>query len=84
MTTPRRPDLTVTFVNDWCAVLTGPAARRLLVNLRGGRAPVWSSRPRGWATTPDVARDALALAQARGIRVAVLDDVDQLDVEERR
>ena len=60
--------LTMTSVNAYLTVIAGYGSRDLLAELRG-RPPLWSSRPRGWATTPEIAADVAALAERRGFLV---------------
>lgn len=69
---PRRT-LTVTFVNNNCATVSGYGSRDLLRELRGNRAPVWSTLSRAWVTVPRTARDLIAVAESRGYDVLTTD-----------
>jgi hypothetical protein len=62
--------LEVEFLTPSCAHVRGYGSRDLLTELRG-RAPVRGTLAKAWVTQPHVARDLLAICQARGIDVDV-------------
>ena len=68
--------LYVTPVNRSLTVLTGYGSRELVVEIRNGRPPMWSSSPRGWAVQPSTADDVVALAESRGFLVVIREAVD--------
>lgn len=61
----------VAFVAPACAYVRGYGSRELLTEMRG-RPPVYGTRVRAWATQPHTARDAIAVAEARGWNVEVI------------
>ena len=67
-----RPFLVVEIASRSAAYVSGPNARRLLIEA-GAKSPMWLPRRRVWATSPKVARDLLALADARSIPVRFTD-----------
>lgn len=69
-----RPPFHVIYVNAACAYIRGHGSRELLMELRGGRAPVWSSLGRGWVVQPHTASDFIAVAESRGRLVEVSQD----------
>ncbi len=68
--------LIVTTVTDSMSVVAGHGSRELVTETRGGRPPVWSSRPRGWVVQPKTVPDLVALAEHRGYQVVVQQEVD--------
>ena len=63
--------LTVTLVNNSCALVSGHGSREMLTELRS-RPPVYATLSRAWVTTPKTARDLVAIAEHRGYDVTVL------------
>lgn len=65
--------LMITTVTPAMAVVNGYGSRNLIQEYRNGRAPMWSSNPRGWVIQPANIADLVALAELRGFYV-VLDE----------
>lgn len=65
--------LSVTFVNAWCAYVSGYGSRDL-ITAHTGRPPVWSSIGRGWVVTSRTARDVIAVAERQGYDVITTED----------
>lgn len=63
--------LTVINVNASMTVISGYGSRDLITEIRGGKPPMFSSRPRGYAVQPSTADDVIALAERRGFLVVV-------------
>ncbi len=63
--------LTITTVTPALAVVNGYGGRDLVQEFRNGRAPMWSSNPRGWVTQPANIPDLVALAELRGFDVRI-------------
>lgn len=61
------------FVTPSCAYVRGWGSRELLTEIRG-RTPMFGTRVRAWATQPHTARDLIAVAEARGIRVEIVSE----------
>ncbi len=53
------------------ALVTGWGSRQMLAELRNGRAPLYSTIHRAWSTTPETARELIALAEHRGYSIVV-------------
>lgn len=71
-----------------CAYVRGFGAFELLREIRG-RSPVYGIRARAWAVQPHTARDAIAVAEARGWRVEIVTEAHLLrlagvEIEEKR
>jgi len=66
------------YVTRVYALLSGHGSRELLVEVRHGRPPLWSSRYRAWASTPEHVSDALALAEARNWATSVVEEEHML------
>lgn len=62
--------LTITTVTPSLAVVSGYGSRDLVTELRG-RAPMFSSNPRGWVIQPASIADLTALAELRGFYVVL-------------
>lgn len=62
--------VSVVFINDNCAYVSGYLTREAITDLRG-RPPVWSSMGRAWVTTPRTARDLIAVFERQGRDVAI-------------
>lgn len=72
MTRPRRV-LRVQFGDHTWAAVSGHGSRALLVELRG-KPPMWSSTARAWLVQARTGRDVVAMAEARGWAVEVIED----------
>lgn len=62
------------FINRSCAYVRGYGSRDLLMEVNGGRAPLFGSRVRAWYGVPGVISEALALADSRGWPTEVVDE----------
>lgn len=67
-----RHRISVEFYNNVCVYVRGYGTRDLLTELRG-RAPVWATISRAWVTTPETAKDLIAIAERRGWDVTILE-----------
>ena len=74
-----RPTVVVMFTSTpMAAYVKGYGTRELLTELRG-RAPVWATRQRAWCVTERTARDLIAVAESRGIAVAIRAEAEGVD-----
>lgn len=70
----RRRTLTVVLINRSCAEFQGERAFYLYEQL-ARRKPIKNARTGRWVTTPNRARDLVALAEERGYDVTVSGDI---------
>ena len=67
----RRRRIKVVIESRHCAWVSGYGFRELISEIRGGRAPMWSSTARAWNTTEATATAVIALAEHRSYEVSV-------------
>lgn len=66
------------YINRSCAYVRGFGSRDLLMEVNGGRAPLFGTRVRAWYGIPEVVSEALALADSRGWSTEVVDEAHLL------
>ncbi|HWJ65370.1 MAG TPA: hypothetical protein VNT31_01715 [Nocardioides sp.] len=65
------------FVAPSCAYLRGWGSRELLTEVLG-RPPIFGARVRAWHAQPHNVRDAIAVAEERGIKVEIVEEAHLL------